>query len=80
MAPFMVIGTKLSDILRVPRLGLEVNKESCISCSQCSKKCPMSLNVKGMVESESMKSSECILCGECIDVCPKGSIKYIFRS
>jgi len=80
MAPFMIIGTKVSDLLKLPRLRLKLNKESCISCKQCSKKCPMSLDVKIMVETANMENCECILCGECIDICPKKSISYIFKN
>ena len=78
MAPFMVIGTKVSGWLKLPRLRLKQNKENCIGCGKCSEKCPMSLNVKAMVENENMKNSECILCGECIDTCPKKAIAYSF--
>ena len=80
IAPFMIIGMKLSDWLKLPRLHLKANKESCIGCKQCSKKCPMSLDVKAMVETTKMKNSECILCGECIDICPKKTISYAFKS
>ena len=80
MAPFMVIGTKLADRLKIPRLHLESEKDSCIGCMKCSEKCPMSLDVKVMVETEKMKNPECILCGECIDICPKKTIKYAFKS
>ena len=79
VAPFMIIGTKLSDLLKLPRLHLKPDKYSCIGCKQCSKKCPMSLDVKAMVEAANMKNSECILCGECVDVCPKKSIAYAFQ-
>jgi len=78
MAPFMIIGTKLSGLLRLPRLRLKSTKDSCISCNQCNKKCPMSLDVKAMVENVNMKNSECILCGECVDICPKSAISYCF--
>jgi len=80
MAPFMIIGTKLSERLRLPRLRLRANKDSCIACKQCSKKCPMSLDVKTMVETANMENAECILCGECVDICPKKSITYAFKS
>jgi polyferredoxin len=78
MAPFMIIGMKVSDWLRLPRLSLKSDKSNCNGCNQCSKKCPMSLDVKTMVETSNMKNSECILCGECIDICPKKSIEYTF--
>jgi len=80
MAPFMIIGTKVSDWLKLPRLRLKSNKDSCINCKQCSKKCPMSLDVEMMVETVNMKNSECILCGECIDICPKKTIVYTFKN
>jgi len=79
IAPFMIIGVKVSDWLKLPRLRLKANKDSCIGCKQCSKKCPMSLDVKEMVEIANMKNSECILCGECVDICPKKSITYTFK-
>jgi len=80
MAPFMIIGMKVSDSLGLPRLRLKGNRNSCNGCSQCSKKCPMSLDVKAMVETASMKNSECILCGECVDICPQKSISYAFSN
>ena len=79
MAPFMVIGTKVSDWLKIPRLQLKPDKENCIGCKKCSEKCPMSLDVKAMVENGCMKNSECILCGECIDACPKKAIAYSLK-
>jgi polyferredoxin len=79
MAPFMIIGTKISNLLKLPRLRLKANKDSCKGCNLCSKKCPMSLDVKAMVETDKTEDSECILCGECIDICPKKSITYVFK-
>jgi ferredoxin len=79
MAPFMIIGTKLSNLLKLPRLRLKANKDRCIGCDQCSRKCPMSLDVKEMVEISKMENTECVLCGECIDICPKKSIAYVFE-
>ena len=79
MAPFMIFGTKLSNLLRLPRLQLKPFKETCTGCNLCTKKCPMSLDVKTMVKSANMRNSECILCGECIDACPKNSISYALR-
>ena len=80
MAPFMVIGTKLSDFLRLPRLRLYSSRSNCIGCGRCSWKCPMSLDVREMVENENIKNSECILCGECVDVCPQKAIAYSFKA
>ena len=79
MAPFMVIGTKVSDWLKLPGLHLKSNKEICTGCKICSVKCPMSLDVKRMVECGDMRNTECVLCGECIDHCPKKAIVYSFK-
>ena len=80
IAPFMIIGMKVSDWLKLPRLHLKAEKESCIGCKQCSKLCPMSLDVQAMVEAPDMKHVECILCGECVDICPKKAISYTFKN
>ena len=80
MAPFMVIGTKMSDLLKIPKLHLVAYQDNCIGCKKCSEKCPMSLDVKEMVKCNNMKNVECILCGECIDNCPKKVIVYSFKN
>lgn len=79
MAPFMIIGTKIKEYLNIPSLQLKADGSKCISCKQCTKKCPMSLDVEEMAKKGSMKNTECILCGECVDVCPKAVIKYGIR-
>lgn len=79
MAPFMVIGTKLKNWLRLPSLKLKSNSDKCINCRLCTKKCPMSLEVHTMVAAGNMKNSECILCGECADGCSKEAITLTFR-
>lgn len=78
MAPFMVIGTKIRNLFRWPALRLKADEDKCINCKACTKNCPMSLDVNGMVQKGSMKDSECILCGTCVDVCPKEVIRYSF--
>lgn len=78
MAPFMIVGRKIRNFIKWPSLGLTANKDKCINCKTCSKNCPMSLDVNGMVQKESMENSECILCGTCVDGCPKDAIKYAF--
>lgn len=75
MAPFMVIGEKVADFLHIPRFRIKANSEACISCGQCSKRCPMGLDVQKMVKTGHMDSPECISCLECVDICPKKAIK-----
>jgi polyferredoxin len=76
MAPFMIIGTKVKNLLKIPSLHLKAEPEKCISCKQCTKVCAMSLDVNEMVKKGCMTNNECILCGECVDVCPNAAIKY----
>lgn len=76
MAPFMVIGEKLADLLYIPRFRLKARPDDCISCGKCIRSCPMGLNVAEMVQSKSMDSSECINCLECVDGCPKNAISF----
>jgi len=78
MAPFMIIGRKIRNAINLPSLRLVSNKEKCINCKLCDKKCPMSLKVNEMVQAENMENAECILCGSCVDNCPKGTIQYSF--
>lgn len=80
MAPFMVIGTKIRNAFKWPALHLKVDKNKCINCKTCTKNCPMSLDVNGMVHKGSMVNSECILCGTCIDGCPVKVIRYSFKA
>ena len=78
MAPFMVIGRKIRNRFRWPSLRLEADKQKCKQCRSCTKNCPMSLDVDGMVRQGRMENSECILCGSCIDICPEQVITYSF--
>lgn len=78
MAPFMILGIKIRNLLHLPGLTLRSKTSNCIKCGKCSTQCPMSLDVKQMVLEERMTESECILCGKCIEVCPKDVIDYRF--
>lgn len=80
MAPFMIIGRKIRNIVKWPALRLKANKKKCIDCKTCSKNCPKSLDVNSMVKHGSMENVECVLCGTCVDNCPKGVICYTFSS
>ena len=76
MAPFMIIGRKIRNIIRLPALCLKADKEKCIDCKTCSKNCTMNLDVNKMVKRGDMENTECILCGTCVDVCPNKVIKF----
>jgi polyferredoxin len=78
MAPFMILGRKVRNALHTPALRLQANAEACVHCNRCSRACPMSLDVQGMVQERVMENAECILCGSCVDSCPKQVIRYTF--
>ena len=64
MAPFMVIGSMLGRLLHFPQLHVGADRERCISCGQCSKACPMGLDVKNMVlKSGNAGHPECMQSG-----------------
>jgi len=76
MAPFMVIGSRMGNLLHIKRLRLYADKNVCINCHICDKNCPMSLNVAEKVQKGNLYDNECILCGACVDNCPKKAITY----
>ena len=80
MAPFMIIGTRIKNAAGYPSLHLSADKTRCVQCKQCTKICPMSLNVNEMVQNGAMANTESILCGSCVDTCPRKVIQYSFRS
>lgn len=71
MAPFMILGRKISNALNLPGVRLKGDSEKCISCGRCSSACPMSLDVQEMVEIRNTEHAECIQCKSCVAVCPK---------
>ena len=74
MAPFMIIGRKVSNLVRGPALRLTARPDLCTNCLTCNRHCPMSLDVNVMVRSGRMDDSECILCLSCVDGCPSQAI------
>lgn len=76
MAPFMVIGTKIRNLLHLPGLHIAADPSKCVSCGQCNKNCPMSLDVVHMAQSGKCENPECILCGACVDSCSKKVLRY----
>lgn len=80
MAPFMIMGRKVRNLLAWPSLRLSAQSESCRGCGTCGKHCPMSIDVQAMVQAGSMESSDCILCASCADACPQDTIRLTFSS
>jgi polyferredoxin len=79
IAPFMIIGRKIQNLLKTPSLKIVKTDNDCINCKRCTKNCLMGLDVENMIETNKMENSECILCGNCSDVCRKECIKLEFK-
>lgn len=79
MAPFMILGRKLRNLLHTPALSLRAETDRCINCQRCTAACPMSLDVNGLVQAGAMEHSDCVLCGSCADACPKNVIHYTWK-
>jgi len=78
MAPFMILGRKLGNALRLPGLRLAADPEKCTNCRTCTRNCPKSLDVNQMVQSQRMEDAECMLCATCVDGCPARAIRLQF--
>ena len=79
MAPFMMLGLKLGDFLKLPRLHIASSNENCIRCERCVKQCPMSIPVLDLLGTPLARHADCSLCGECVDICPKNCLGYSFK-
>jgi ferredoxin-type protein NapH len=79
MAPFMILGRKIRNLVNLPSLQLISVPERCTQCHNCTTKCPMSLPVEEMVKTKKMENSECVLCGTCVDGCKSSAINFSFK-
>ena len=74
MAPFMIVGRKISNRLNLPAVRLKARSEECIHCGRCTSTRPISLDVQSMVEARDMENTECVFCKNCVASCPKDLI------
>jgi polyferredoxin len=79
ISPFMILGSKIRNLLKIPSLKLIKTDNACIGCNRCTKNCLMGLDVENMIKTNKIEDSECILCGNCADVCNKECIKLKFN-
>ena len=80
MSPFMILGRKLRNLVKLPSLQLFSIPDKCINCHTCTTNCPMSLPVEQMVNIKKMEHTECILCGSCVDGCDSKAIEFEFNN
>jgi polyferredoxin len=77
-APFMIIGTRVRDYLKLRGLRIKARTDACKSCNVCNNHCPMNLDVMKSVKEGVFRNTECILCGNCIDRCNHKVIYFSF--
>ncbi len=76
IAPFMILGQRISKSLKIKTLQVTQNSSACKGCQQCSSRCPMSIDVLKMVDPQIRQDAdECILCHECIAACPEQALE-----
>lgn len=52
-----------------------IEKEKCIGCSACAKKCPTNAIEGEVKKAHVIHQDKCIKCGSCFTVCPTGAVK-----
>lgn len=70
-------GAKLGLYSLLRPITINRNKDSCISCHQCAKQCPMHINVDKI---NSLVNPNCINCLRCVETCPQKCLKIGFRN
>ena len=56
---------------KVSLLGINVDKQKCVSCGECAKSCKMDVDV-----TKSPNHTECIRCGICVRGCPAKALSF----
>lgn len=79
IAPMIAATTRLGKILHIPSLYVAVMRQhKCNNCKQCTKKCPMSIDVHKHVLSKTKLPNNCIQCGVCIDSCTQDIFSFSY--
>ena len=75
IAPFLILGRRIRDLVRLPGLRIAIKRESCSGCEHCREVCPMDVPMISQAAT-SIRSDDCILCGNCVDVCDAHAVRF----
>jgi len=79
--PIISASTYIGRRLRFPSLHVAVHRhEDCEECSECNQVCPMSIDVRNIIEKRGIFPNNCVQCGACVDFCPEGFLKFRLSS
>lgn len=68
------MGT-LSGLIGKKNRSLLINKNNCVGCKLCNKKCLMEVKVYKYKDIGKVIDANCIKCGQCVNVCPKEALQ-----
>ncbi|MCX8173677.1 MAG: 4Fe-4S binding protein [Thermoplasmata archaeon] len=68
------LGAQLALFNKISLLSIKSNKEKCVNCQACGKRCPMGIDPRSETD-----SIECIRCGRCVESCQKKVISFRAR-
>lgn len=61
----------------LPLLYFDIDKNKCIGCSLCARKCPVNCITGSRDEKYTIHQVECVKCGNCMEVCPVKAISKV---
>ncbi len=68
------IGAICSLLDKISLFRIKIDKQKCIRCMSCVKKCRMYAMAPDYVDGKGTPNTNCIRCGRCMDVCPTEAI------
>ncbi len=73
---FCPMAALLGLFQKMGRFRITTQKDTCISCGNCSKYCEMGIDVRSYAQRNlNIKRASCVGCGMCAHVCPRGVLK-----